>query len=353
MPSSRAARSTSALRRRARGPPASRQWPMSPLVTETNLTWCPFAAHSRARRRPLVRSRRDGPRSRECVTCRRPAVPRDGRPVSVRSATAPRSSRSTAVQARPRIPGRQAAEGSCNSWDALLSGLIWELVCRAFRNGRSTAQFIPPGDGVKRPQDERLQSLNGVLPRSPIIEAEPVRIGFARGCREPGGIISAARTREEGPGIVKGITMSSYDDYPSTFDGERRPTPRSAPLTCLVLLLLVLVPLVALLLWWYWPWGGSGLNPNAQPRPVAAQRRTIRGGASEHRNLQTKLAFPGPSDQPGPAAGQRLLRPGRSAGPQGSWFGLRVGQGRAHRNELSCRRGSRRGPRDLIRSLHV
>ena len=33
-----AAASTSALRRRASGPPACFQWPMSPLVTETNFT---------------------------------------------------------------------------------------------------------------------------------------------------------------------------------------------------------------------------------------------------------------------------------------------------------------------------
>src|SRR5262245_4865513 len=45
IPSMPLAFSTSCLRLRANGPPASRQWPMSPLVTETNLTWCPLAAH--------------------------------------------------------------------------------------------------------------------------------------------------------------------------------------------------------------------------------------------------------------------------------------------------------------------
>src|SRR5579859_4384082 len=40
--------SASALRRLANGPPASRQWPISPLVTETNLTWWPLAAHIEA-----------------------------------------------------------------------------------------------------------------------------------------------------------------------------------------------------------------------------------------------------------------------------------------------------------------
>ena len=38
IPSNRAALSTSDIRRRAKGPPADFQWPMSPLVTETNLT---------------------------------------------------------------------------------------------------------------------------------------------------------------------------------------------------------------------------------------------------------------------------------------------------------------------------
>src|SRR5262249_23056434 len=30
------------------GPPASLQWPMSPLVTDTNLTWWPCVAHRMA-----------------------------------------------------------------------------------------------------------------------------------------------------------------------------------------------------------------------------------------------------------------------------------------------------------------
>src|SRR5881398_3023667 len=68
MPKILAAASTSPLRRAASGPPASLQCPISPLVTETNLTLC--RRDPRARPGPLppgdiLRRRRD--RSPGCV----------------------------------------------------------------------------------------------------------------------------------------------------------------------------------------------------------------------------------------------------------------------------------------------
>ena len=48
MPRTLAASLTSAVRRWASGPPAISAWPMSPLVTETNFTWWPWAAQSAA-----------------------------------------------------------------------------------------------------------------------------------------------------------------------------------------------------------------------------------------------------------------------------------------------------------------
>jgi S1-C subfamily serine protease len=52
---------------------------------------------------------------------------------------------------------------------------------------------------------------------------------------------------------------------------------RSAPhhplVACLSigLILILLVPLVGLVVWWFWPSGGSGLNPQIEPRLVAAR----------------------------------------------------------------------------------
>jgi S1-C subfamily serine protease len=52
---------------------------------------------------------------------------------------------------------------------------------------------------------------------------------------------------------------------------ERRPP--SSPLAACVALLTLLCLLVfgGGLVWWFWPWGRTGLDPNAQPRPVAAR----------------------------------------------------------------------------------
>ena len=44
-PNRRATSATSFLRRRASGPPADSQWPMSPLVVATSFTWWPCFAH--------------------------------------------------------------------------------------------------------------------------------------------------------------------------------------------------------------------------------------------------------------------------------------------------------------------
>src|SRR5262249_19809779 len=63
--------------------------------------------------------------------------------------------------------------------------------------------------------------------------------------------------------LSQGVKMST--DY------ERRPL--SSPLAACgaLLTLLCLLVLGGWLVWWFWPWGGAGLNPNAQPRPVAAR----------------------------------------------------------------------------------
>jgi S1-C subfamily serine protease len=57
--------------------------------------------------------------------------------------------------------------------------------------------------------------------------------------------------------------MSSYD----------QPRVARHPLAaCLSLLLLLMVVVISAgLTWWFWPWRGSGLNPQEQPRPVAAR----------------------------------------------------------------------------------
>jgi len=52
-----------------------------------------------------------------------------------------------------------------------------------------------------------------------------------------------------------------------------RPTSPQPVAACLsiVLVLVILVPIAGLLVWWFWPVGGSGVNPQIQPRLVAAR----------------------------------------------------------------------------------
>jgi S1-C subfamily serine protease len=53
-------------------------------------------------------------------------------------------------------------------------------------------------------------------------------------------------------------------------DQVRRPSSRLRVIGFL-LCVLWLLGTMAFIAWWFWPWNGSGLNPNAQPRPVAAR----------------------------------------------------------------------------------
>jgi S1-C subfamily serine protease len=65
----------------------------------------------------------------------------------------------------------------------------------------------------------------------------------------------------------------------SSADGENmstnyeRPTSPQPVVACLsiALLLVILLPIAGLLVWWFWPAGGSGLNPQIQPRLIAAR----------------------------------------------------------------------------------
>src|SRR5438132_12800851 len=52
-----------------------------------------------------------------------------------------------------------------------------------------------------------------------------------------------------------------------------RPSSHQPLVACLalVLVLVLLVPVAGLVIWWFWPSGLSELNPQIQPRPVAAR----------------------------------------------------------------------------------
>jgi S1-C subfamily serine protease len=56
----------------------------------------------------------------------------------------------------------------------------------------------------------------------------------------------------------------------TNYDRPASPQPVVACLS-IVLVLVVLVPIAGLLAWWFWPLGDSGLNPQIQPRLVAAR----------------------------------------------------------------------------------
>src|SRR5208283_5155042 len=71
--------------------------------------------------------------------------------------------------------------------------------------------------------------------------------------------------------------MSSYDDRPANHH------PVAACLSILVLFGMLGVA-IGLLAWRFWPWQSSGLNPNAQPRPVAA-----RGDLSEEEKANIQI----------------------------------------------------------------
>jgi S1-C subfamily serine protease len=52
-----------------------------------------------------------------------------------------------------------------------------------------------------------------------------------------------------------------------------RPSSHQPLVVCLslVLVMVLLVPIAGLVVWWFWPAGGSELNPQIQPRPIAAR----------------------------------------------------------------------------------
>src|SRR5947209_9883034 len=100
---------------------------------------------------------------------------------------------------------------------------------------------------------------------------------------------------------MRGTHMASYED---------RPVAHSPWGGCVVLLvLLVLAAAGGIALWWFWPdHSGSGVNPNAEPRPVAA-----RGDLSEMEKANIEIY-----KQAAPC----LVQVTNLAKQPGSWFGL-------------------------------
>ncbi len=74
--------------------------------------------------------------------------------------------------------------------------------------------------------------------------------------------------------------MSSYEEFPV----RRPPTAPPPRAGCLGLILLAIAIVGAVFLWWWWPQHRSGLNPQAEPRPVAA-----RGDLSELEKSNIKI----------------------------------------------------------------